>query len=122
MQDGRVNGELSLSRAIGDLFYKQNKDLAVDKQCITCVPDITRRKRQATDSFLVLACDGVYDCLSSNEICTWIRDAIAERKPDEPMSKVIEDILDEILAEDANNPDCDGSGTDNMTCIMVEFN
>ena len=29
--DGRVNGELSLSRAIGDIYYKQNKKLTVDK-------------------------------------------------------------------------------------------
>ena len=29
--DGRVAGKLSLSRAIGDLAYKQNKSLAIDK-------------------------------------------------------------------------------------------
>ena len=43
VQDGRVNGELSLSRAIGDIYYKQNKNLSVEKQCITCVPEITKR-------------------------------------------------------------------------------
>ena len=31
VQDGRVNGELSLSRAIGDIYYKQNKNLSVEK-------------------------------------------------------------------------------------------
>ena len=76
VSDGRVNGELSLSRAIGDTYYKQNKNLSVDKQCITCVPEITVRKRKSADSFLVLACDGLWDCLTSAEASTWVREAI----------------------------------------------
>ena len=70
---------------------------------------------------MVVACDGIWDCLSSAESSTWVRDAIKERKPDEAKEKVVGDILDELLAEDANNPDHDGTGTDNMTCILVEF-
>ena len=53
---------------------------------------------------------------------TWVREAIPTRKANEPKSKLIEDIFDEIIAEDANNPESDGTGTDNMTCILVEFN
>lgn len=66
--DGRVAGKLSLSRAIGDLAYKQNKNLAVDKQAITCVPDVSKRARNlAEDSFVLMACDGVWDVLTSAE-------------------------------------------------------
>ena len=63
--DGRVAGKLSLSRAIGDLAYKQNCNLSVEEQAITCVPDITRRERNDEDSFLVIACDGIWDVLTS---------------------------------------------------------
>ena len=68
-----------------------------------------------------MACDGVWDCLSSSEVSTWIREAIPTRKDNEPKHNLIEDIFDEIIAEDANNPESDGTGTDNMTCILVEF-
>ena len=65
MTDGRVAGKLSLSRAIGDLAYKQNCNLSVEEQAITCVPDITRRERNDEDSFLLVACDGIWDVLTS---------------------------------------------------------
>ena len=65
VEDGRINGKLSLSRAIGDLAYKQNANLSVERQAITCVPDVTRRDRTATDSFLIIACDGIWECVSS---------------------------------------------------------
>jgi len=59
--------------------------------------------------------------LSSSEVSSWIREAIPTRKVDEPKYKLIEEIFDEIINEDANDPESDGTGTDNMTCILVEF-
>jgi len=37
---GRVNGNLNLSRSIGDLKYKQNPELSPAQQMITAEPDI----------------------------------------------------------------------------------
>ena len=39
-QFGRVNGNLNLSRSIGDLKYKQVKGLEPSAQMITAEPDI----------------------------------------------------------------------------------
>lgn len=64
---GRVNEKLAVSRAIGDLSYKTKRELGPEKQVITCVPDVTRRPRSASDSFLIVACDGIWDCLSSHK-------------------------------------------------------
>lgn len=41
--EGRVNANLNLSRAIGDLEYKKNNDLTQDKQLIIACPDVTQR-------------------------------------------------------------------------------
>lgn len=46
---------------------------------------------------------------------------LPEREAGEERSKIIEDIFDEIISPDANDPESDGTGTDNMTCILVEF-
>ena len=41
-QFGRVNGNLNLSRAIGDLKYKQVPDIPPSEQIITAEPDIKK--------------------------------------------------------------------------------
>ena len=39
-KDGRVNGGLNLSRALGDHQYKQNTELSQEEQMISPMPDI----------------------------------------------------------------------------------
>ena len=75
-RDGRVNGGLNLSRAIGDHAYKQNEEVSDRDQMITALPDIrTLELNPKSDSFMVIACDGIWyvirfvisdliDCLS----------------------------------------------------------
>ena len=54
----------------------------MEEQAITCVPDITRRDRNDEDSFLLVACDGIWDVLTSHECGQFITEAIAEREAD----------------------------------------
>lgn len=59
--DGRVNGGLNLSRAIGDHAYKNNSELSLKEQMITAFPDIrTAIIKPERDEFMVLACDGIW--------------------------------------------------------------
>lgn len=60
IQMGRVNGTINLSRAIGDMEFKQNKFLTPDKQMLTANPDINTVELCDDDDFLVLACDGIW--------------------------------------------------------------
>lgn len=53
--DGRVDGNLNLSRSLGDLKHKQKPGLTPAEQPITCVPDVLRRTIQPSDDFIVMA-------------------------------------------------------------------
>uniref|UniRef100_H2YEF5 protein-serine/threonine phosphatase n=1 Tax=Ciona savignyi TaxID=51511 RepID=H2YEF5_CIOSA len=115
---GRVNGGLNLSRAIGDHCYKANPDLPLEEQMITAVPDVTSVKLEHTDEFLVLACDGIWNVKSSQDVTDFIKGELFEDK-NSKLSLICEKLFDICLAPDTMG---DGSGCDNMTCIIVQFN
>lgn len=72
--DGRVNGGLNLSRAIGDHAYKQNKELSDREQMITALPDVKRLTiSPGEDEFMVLACDGIWNYMSSQEVVDFVK-------------------------------------------------
>ncbi|KAL7170956.1 hypothetical protein ACSBR2_035752 [Camellia fascicularis] len=111
---GRVNGSLNLARAIGDMEFKQNKFLPVEKQIVTANPDINPVELCDDDDFMVLACDGIWDCMSSQELVDFIHEQlITESK----LSVVCERVLDRCLAPSTAT----GEGCDNMTMIIVQF-
>ena len=58
--DGRVNGGLNLSRAIGDHGYKTRSDLKSEEQMISALPDLRKLTLNKDDEFMVLACDGIW--------------------------------------------------------------
>ena len=70
---GRVNGNLNLSRSIGDLRYKRNEALEPDEQVITAAPDVRSIELQADDEFCVLACDGIWDVKTSEQVVHFVR-------------------------------------------------
>ncbi|XP_075969706.1 protein phosphatase 1G isoform X2 [Anticarsia gemmatalis] len=115
--DGRINGGLNLSRAIGDHSYKQNKDLGPKEQMITALPDVkTLTIDPVKDQFMVLACDGIWNFMSSQDVCDFIVPRLAEGR--ERLSQICEEMFDHCLAPSTMG---DGTGCDNMTAIIVRF-
>ncbi|KAG8381932.1 hypothetical protein BUALT_Bualt05G0024100 [Buddleja alternifolia] len=127
---GRVNGSLNLARAIGevlfdcyrnfyygsscDMEFKQNKFLPAEKQVVTASPDINIVELCDDDEFIVLACDGIWDCMSSQQLVDFIREQL---KSESRLSAVCEKVLDRCLAPSTAG----GEGCDNMTMILVQF-
>ncbi|CAH8569484.1 unnamed protein product [Heterobilharzia americana] len=76
-RDGRVNGGLNLSRALGDHSYKQTPNIPLTDQMITPSPDVTEIKLvPSADEFLVIACDGVWNSMTSQEVVEFIQDRL----------------------------------------------
>ncbi|URE11578.1 phosphatase 2C [Musa troglodytarum] len=115
IQAGRINGRLNLTRAIGDMEFKKNKFLPAEKQVVTCNPDINIVELCEDDEFLILACDGVWDCISNQQLVDFINEHI---KTESRLSAVCERVLDRCLAPSTISED----GLDNMTMILVQFN
>lgn len=66
--DGRVNGSLNLSRALGDMEYKQSKHLPPAEQIVTAYPDVRQLQLGADVEFMILACDGIWDVLTNQQV------------------------------------------------------
>jgi protein phosphatase 2C family protein 2/3 len=67
-----VDGNLALSRAFGDYQYKDQRNKNPDQQAVTAHPEIISYSRSRNDEFLMVACDGIWDCLSNEECCKLI--------------------------------------------------
>jgi len=116
----RINGDLSLSRAIGDLRFKKNASLAAEEQMVSCVPEVRTFSRHPDDEFMVLACDGIWDVLDSQEVVDRVAAHLPALHRAEVMpADVVCKILDECLASDPSKTG--GIGGDNMTMVLVVF-
>lgn len=109
--EGRINGNLNLSRAIGDFEFKSQKNLEKTQQLIIASPDVVVRNYEENDHFLVIGCDGIWETMSTPEIGEFIQ------KSQTPLDNTAETLLDKLIAEDTS----DGTGCDNMSCIIVKF-
>jgi len=94
----RVNGNLSVSRAIGD---------ANDKKYVIGEPDVKAVELDASEDYLVLACDGVWDVVNGEELVECVRQHQTGGGSRPTTAKAIIDFAKS-----------EGSG-DNMTCIVV---
>lgn len=112
--DGRVSGGLNLSRAIGDHAYKKKLGLKLCDQAITPLPDVRHVNLDHRDEFLVVACDGIWNFMSSDEVIQFVRSRLDKKS----LRQICEELFMHCLAP---NTCGDGTGCDNMTAIIVRF-
>lgn len=111
---GRVNGNLALSRGIGDFEFKDAKNLPAEEQAVTALPDVLEHKLDtSSDEFVVLACDGIWDCLTSQQVVDFVRRYVKENKS---LIEISELMMNTCLAPTSGGS---GIGCDNMSVCIV---
>ncbi|KAJ3638198.1 hypothetical protein MTP99_001600 [Tenebrio molitor] len=106
----RVNGSLAVSRALGDYEYKNVEGRGPCEQLVSPEPEIFVRDRDdGEDEFLVLACDGIWDVMSNEDLCQYIHNRL-----------LVTDNLQEVTSQVIDTCLYKGS-RDNMSIVLVVF-
>ena len=112
----RINGMLNLTRAIGDLKFKTNSNLKRHEQSVISLPEITKIEDTDGIDFIIMGCDGVWDCVKRQLVCEFVDRQIREN-PDQKLSEILKVIFDRCVSPIWGVI----LGTDNMSCIIVQF-
>jgi protein phosphatase PTC2/3 len=125
---GRVMGSLAVSRAFGDVQLKKSRGLrkgpwSSGLQAVIVDPEITsfRPKRQGNlstdDEFMIIATDGLWDVMSSQQAVDAVKQAIAMEALTS-YDDVTENMLNKISNQMANKAVSMGS-QDNVTVMII---
>ncbi|XP_066350644.1 probable protein phosphatase 2C 42 [Miscanthus floridulus] len=106
----RIDDGIAISRSLGDLLYKDNNNLGPEQQAITAFPEVRTEEITQDDQFLIIACDGIWDCLTSQQAVDFIRIYL---NADVGLAFICEALLGHCLAQPR--------GWDNMTVVLVRF-
>ncbi|XP_074279158.1 putative protein phosphatase 2C 27 [Silene latifolia] len=104
--DGYLNGQLSVARALGDWHMKGPKGSAFP---LSSEPELQETVLTEDDEFLLLACDGLWDVMSSQCAVTIARRELMAHNDPERCSR-------ELVREALKRNTCD-----NLTVIVVCF-
>ena len=107
----RVDGDLAVSRGLGDFSYKSIEGLPVRDQKVIPHPEFCLYPRDPSrDEFVILACDGIWDVATNDECAEFVQALFEEGEND--LGLICEEALDTCLEKHSR---------DNMTMAIVTF-
>jgi serine/threonine protein phosphatase PrpC len=99
--EGRVDGNLNLTRAIGDLKYKQKTTLKAEEHPITSNPDVYEYEFDSDCDFVIMGCDGVWEQKTNEQMVEWVYDKLGSAPyTKDDLERVVKELLHENLSED----------------------
>jgi serine/threonine protein phosphatase PrpC len=98
---GRVQGKLAVSRAFGNLSFKES-------QILTAEPEIHRVSLSPDVEYLVVGSDGLYEQFSNEEVISYIKTGLLSQNLETVVKELVEEAIDRGV-------------DDNITIIVVKF-
>lgn len=95
----RVNGSLAVSRALGDYDYKCVDGKGPTEQLVSPEPEVCEILRAEEDEFIILACDGIWDVMSNEELCEFVKSRL---EVSDDLEKVCNWVVDTCLHKVCN--------------------
>lgn len=106
----RVNGSLAVSRALGDFEYKSVEGKGPTEQLVSPAPEIyVEARKPDEDQFLVLACDGIWDVMTNDDLCAFVSQQLTIT---DDLAKVCSAVVDNCLFKGSR---------DNMSIVLITF-
>ncbi|CAF1419608.1 unnamed protein product [Rotaria magnacalcarata] len=96
----RVENQLAMTRVLGDF--------GIDKHIVPPMADIVEYPRDSSAAFLVLACDGIWDVMTNEDVASFVVARVATMK----LENIAAQLLDECLRRES---------TDNMSVYIVKL-
>ena len=133
IRNGRLGGLLAMTRALGDFALKVSSQpssptppVPAQKQALLAIPEVSTCSRVLAGhskngaplppqeaTFIVLACDGIWDCLSSQEVVDFfLEEQVTD--PNVDAAHLCESLCRMVVA-----PRLQPIGSDNMTIMVI---
>eukprot|EP00933_Yihiella_yeosuensis_P035160 TRINITY_DN28636_c0_g1_i1.p1 TRINITY_DN28636_c0_g1~~TRINITY_DN28636_c0_g1_i1.p1 ORF type:complete len:281 (+),score=52.10 TRINITY_DN28636_c0_g1_i1:78-920(+) len=112
----RVNGMLAMTRALGDHLLKMP---VLPNDVVSNVPDITSTDLSVQDSFIILACDGLWDVMVDQQAVELVVECMKELTPIARQLELEGRSLAEILARMLVEEALQRGSQDNISCIII---
>ncbi len=77
-------------------MFKNNKNLKRHEQAVTVYPEVKTMKITKDMEFIVIACDGVWDCVDDDKLCEYISKNLKEGKR---VTEIIANLYDQIISK-----------------------
>jgi len=95
---GRVDGELAVTRSIGDHSLRGSGVIAN--------PSLRKYVVKKSDKWIVIATDGVWDCLSEKDVEQLVKEK------EEPANRIAQKIIRVAMEKGSQ---------DNITCLVIKL-
>mmetsp|Transcript_19471 Transcript_19471/g.35307 ORF Transcript_19471/g.35307 Transcript_19471/m.35307 type:complete len:345 (+) Transcript_19471:50-1084(+) len=107
----RIDGNLAVSRGLGDFAFKSNRRLSPAAQKVSCAPDVYNIHGLHPGSFVLLACDGLWDVMSTEDAARMVLSKTLGQDPQD-LADIAKDLVAASLAKKTQ---------DNVTVLLAKL-